>query len=261
MWCKRCRQDVPGTAAAGGRGYCCPRCGDPLRGDAVGPAAEAGGDAGESVSQGVQSEQPGYDSWDWDQQLRHIEWVVSPKKAVGRRCEAAYQQEVARLDPPHAGPPAWHLPPADKPAPVRKANTTLARLALATLTWTVLSLGTMALACGAMLLGWSLVTGRTELWDMGLPAALGGQLALLVGLVLQLDRLGHNSRRAAAKLDDVDEQLHKLETATTMLGNEYTSPAGAFYSHLADGAGPELLLTDLKSQLDLLAVKIGRNDE
>ena len=30
----------------------------------------------------------------------------------------------------------------------------------------------------------------------------------------------------------------------------------AFYAHLADGAGSHLLLSDLKSQLDLLAVKI-----
>jgi hypothetical protein len=34
----------------------------------------------------------------------------------------------------------------------------------------------------------------------------------------------------------------------------------AFYSHLADGASPQLLLTDLKSQLDLLAMKMAREE-
>ncbi len=37
-----------------------------------------------------------------------------------------------------------------------------------------------------------------------MPVALCGQVALLVGLVLQLDRLRHDSHHAAAKLDDVD---------------------------------------------------------
>ena len=35
------------------------------------------------------------------------------------------------------------------------------------------------------------------------------------------------------------------------------SPGETFYSHLAGGANPQLLLSDLKSQLDLLADKIG----
>lgn len=123
------------------------------------------------------------------------------------------------------------------------------------LTWGALSLGTMAFVCGGILLGWSLSSGRQELWTIGLPIALGGQIALLVGLVLQLDRLWHNSRHAAAKLQHVDEQLHDLKAATTLLGTN-ASPGGAFYVHLANGAGPELLLSDLKAQLDLLALKM-----
>ena len=46
-----------------------------------------------------------------------------------------------------------------------------------------------------------------------------------------------------------------------MLGTGHNSIGGAFYSHLAGGAGPELLLSDLKSQLDLLAVKIMQQGE
>jgi hypothetical protein len=88
-----------------------------------------------------------------------------------------------------------------------------------------------------------------------LPVALGGQIALLIGLLVKLDRLWHDNRRAAAKLDVVDEQLHELKTTTALLGTGQGSPT-AFYSHLAGGANPQLLLTDLKSQLDLLAMKI-----
>jgi hypothetical protein len=129
---------------------------------------------------------------------------------------------------------------------------------LAVLTWIALALGITAFACGGMLLGWSVVAGRDELWTLGLPIALGGQIALLVGLMLQLDRLWHDSRHAAGKLDEVDEQLRELKTATTLLGTSHSSPASAFYSHLSCGASPQLLLSDLKSQIDLLALRIAR---
>ena len=118
----------------------------------------------------------------------------------------------------------------------------------------------MAFVCGGILLGWSVVSGRTELWNVGVPIALCGQIALLLGLILHLDRLWHDSRQAATKLDQVDQQLHELQTTTTMLSTGHNSPGSAFYSHLAGGAGPQILLSDLKSQLDLLAVKIGREE-
>ena len=46
----------------------------------------------------------------------------------------------------------------------------------------------------------------------------------------------------------------------TLLGTSHGSPAGSFYAHMARGASPQLLLADLKSQLDLLAVKLGQKD-
>ncbi len=128
------------------------------------------------------------------------------------------------------------------------------------LTWIFLSLGTMIFACGGSLLAWSVIGNRPDLWNVGLPVAAGGQVALLVGLILQLDRLWHDSRHATSKLDHVDEQLHDLKATTTMLHGDHASPSGAFYAHLANGAGPQLLLTDLKNQLDQLATKLGQLD-
>jgi len=46
-----------------------------------------------------------------------------------------------------------------------------------------------------------------------------------------------------------------------MLGTSHASPGAAFYSHLVEGASPQILLSDLKGQLDLLAVKLGQNEE
>ena len=131
---------------------------------------------------------------------------------------------------------------------------------MAFLVWSCLGLGVMLLACGGVLLAWSYWAARPELWTIGLPIAIAGQVVLVIGLVLQLDRLWHSNRRQAAKLDTVDEQLHDLKSATALLGASHSSPSVSFYSHFASGASPHVLLTDLKSQLDLLAVKLGQMD-
>ncbi len=91
-----------------------------------------------------------------------------------------------------------------------------------------------------------------------MPIALAGQVGLLLGLVLQSERIWHNSRYAVGKLDHVDSQLHKLKQTTSMLGVTHGSAAQAFYAHLADEADPHLLLADLKGQIDLLAVTLSK---
>jgi hypothetical protein len=113
----------------------------------------------------------------------------------------------------------------------------------------------MALACGGSLLGWATLTGRQELWAFGAPIALGGQIALVAGLICQLERLWSDSRLAARRLEKVDAELHELRTTTTLLGAVH-GPSAAFYSHLAVGAAPSLLLSDLKGQLDILAARL-----
>jgi hypothetical protein len=123
-----------------------------------------------------------------------------------------------------------------------------------------MSLGLMSLVCGGVLLGWSIVEDRPELWTLGLPLAAGGQVGLLVGLVLQLESVWLNSRYTVSKLDEVDSQLDHLERTTTMLGVTHSSAAQAFYSHMADDADPQMLLVDLKGQLDLLARSMARRD-
>ena len=118
-------------------------------------------------------------------------------------------------------------------------------------------LGTTGSVCGLALIGWAMNTGRQELWAVGTPIILAGQILLILGLVLELDRIWRDNRWAAVRLETVDEQLHDLKTATTLLG-DVQGPSSAFYAHWAGGAGPEVLLGDLKGQLDLLAVKLAR---
>lgn len=128
---------------------------------------------------------------------------------------------------------------------------------LALLAWTPLSLGTAAFVCGLALMGWSMNSGRQDLWSVASPIVFAGQIALVLGLLLQLDRVWRNSRWAATKMESVDEQLQDLKTATTLLSTSH-GPSSAFYAHWAGGAGAEILLSDLKSQLDLLAMKLSK---
>ena len=82
-----------------------------------------------------------------------------------------------------------------------------------------------------------------------------GQGLLIFGLVLIAARLWRNSRYASSKLIDVHSQLgqlqHTADALTTM-----RSGAPAFYAELVRGASPQMLLANLKGQLDQLATRI-----
>ncbi|MCA9186453.1 MAG: hypothetical protein R3E01_24260 [Pirellulaceae bacterium] len=126
----------------------------------------------------------------------------------------------------------------------------------AMLAWPLLGLGVMALSAGVVLVACSFSDGRTQLWDYGVPMVLAGQAGLLLGLVFQLDGLWRNHRQQDKTLGGLESRLKELRRTTAMLGTTHSSAAQAFYSHMAEGAHPELLLADLKGQLDLLAVKM-----
>jgi len=249
MWCSTCQQDVPAQPSPKTGELRCPRCSVDLRQESAGPDTKDS-DRAATVR---------FDPWEFDEQLRHIGRKLRHGSDGNAWSETQLKREVARLDPPHLDLPSWHVP---KPEPNVRRRRQRRRTARAkpsgSLAWTALSVGTMVLVCGAILLVWAVVSGRGELWAIGLPAAIVGQVVLLVGLVLQLDRLWRDSRTAAAKLDHVDVQLHELQTTTTLMGTAGASPGSAFYSHLAGGASPHLLLNDLKGQLDLLAMKLSR---
>ncbi len=250
MWCRQCGQDVPGRLARSGGEYCCPRCHGVLGSDAAMKTATAAPPAADPAP---------YDGWELDEQLRHIERVLAANRLRGEPAAAAGDQETSRADWPHAGAPAWHVRPAPRPArqptprkPARQG------WGLGLLIGTALTLGPLAVIGGGALLGWSLLAGRQDLLVFAAPTAMGGQLVVLLGLVLQLNRLTRDSRQAAGKLDRLDQDIHDLRTTTTLLGTTHGPSAAAFYAHLADGASPQILLSDLKSQLDILAVQLGR---
>jgi hypothetical protein len=264
MWCNQCRQDVPGRVGAEAGEYLCPRCATTLAGARSSRAPEAGestdrqGECSDSTPvEFIPDPLPLYDGWELEETLRHVERVVG----IDGRDRAESRGEPARHDASHSGPSGWHHPSVAKFKAARRRRAAAGPSWIAALTWTMLALGVMALACGAVLMATAAASDRNELWTIGLPIGLGGQIVLLIGLVLQLDRLGHDSRQAAEQLEQVDERLDDLSTTTTLLGTSRTAASTSFYSHYAGGASPKLLLADLKGQLDLLAVKLSHQDE
>jgi hypothetical protein len=267
MWCRNCAQDVPGVPSLEEGKYTCARCSGPL--DLISaihtPHSRRKRSQLDGIASTVSKSPPSYDGWEIEEQLRHAFRVLGPARTAGKGRKAPVEGPSFRIDAghglrgPHTKRPRHQRRRIDRVVTAEESPRSVSfgdRL-VGFITWSALSLGTMAVVCGLALIGWSAHTGRQELWAIGAPIILGAQVALVVGLVLQLDRIWRDSRRAAARLQTVDKQIHDLKTTTSLLGTTH-APSTAFYAHWAGGAGPDVLLSDLKSQLDLLAVKLAK---
>ena len=82
---------------------------------------------------------------------------------------------------------------------------------------------------------------------------------LLMGAILQLDGLWENNQANFEMLDQLDQQLTDLRHATNMLSVSNSQASQSFYMHLAEGANPQMLLADLKGQIDLLSMKMAQD--
>lgn len=60
--------------------------------------------------------------------------------------------------------------------------------------WGILAFGLMASLCGLTLTGWAVFSHEVDLWNVGFPILAGGASSVLVGVLLQLERIGHQSR-------------------------------------------------------------------
>jgi hypothetical protein len=199
---------------------------------------------------------PMFDDWEMDEQLRHIERVLQSVKASNSPLNNIEpKQESARNDAPHAVLPMWHVAQAEQHHKSKPRHSVLSALA-GVFTWSLLSLGAVGTISGLGVLGWSAISSRPQIWNLAFPIAWTSQVVLLIGLMLQIIRLCRHDRAAKAKLENVDEQLHELQSTATLWNASHGATSNTFYSHFASGAGPQLLLNDLKSQLDLLATKI-----
>lgn len=261
MWCNNCEQDVPGIAslAESEEVICCARCGESLSGE-----CEAGDSVSEATVQAVDSatsdfdsyDMPSWDDWELDEKLYDVDRLLSE---IGTSTASGPNQQLAadaaHWPPQSADALAEHplVVAARKQAEAKKPRRQKRSSWLA---WLVLGFSLMTFVCGSVLLGWSFFTDKTALWRVGMPLSLLGQAGLLIGLILQLEGLWQNDHEATDTLDDLDEQVQELRQAAAMLNATHSRPGQSFYLHMAEGASPHLMLADLKSQLDLLAVQL-----
>ena len=200
MWCKNCRQDVPAVAADDRRAT---RCCSVRRGVApAGPVAvtvhtaglEGSGDSDFDLDD--QDSTPlepdgGLDDWALDVELQRLHRLVTaamPSSTAAIAGNAARVLLAIRQNGSNRQPGSSTLA-VSRVAPRRRASIVV---------WSLLGFGIMAFVCGAILLAWSLIADRSELWTLGMPACLAGQLGLLLGLVFQLSRLWDDNRQTAS---------------------------------------------------------------
>lgn len=191
MWCSACRQDVPGIAPPSGGVCCCARCGGTLARD----DGEANSHlATDDNSDEVLTPRAIFDAWQLEDDENDVLWLLRPT-AEAAVTERRTKARAARVRQPAESPIAWQPPRnagglADSP-----------RFRFSSLVaWLLATAGMTAFTCGAALAGWSVWENRQELWTWGVPIAIGGQVALIAGLLMQLDvlRVGTRSKRTAA---------------------------------------------------------------
>ena len=241
-------------------GLRCSKCGGPFMADDQPAAAGTASDTTQLENVRLENVLRHWplveEDWALEAELRGAQRLVSSLKSSG-----SLAKQPLAIDTPHETTAGWHAgvgsPPAERtsagrgPAAVGESSRNLGA-------WATLSLSLAVFACGAVLLGWSLVAKRDDLWTVGMPLALIGQAGLILGLILQLDGLWQTSRKTAEAIHELDDELKHVRQATTLLSTTRTSGAQTFYAHLAEGASPQMLLADLKGQLDLVAQQMAK---
>jgi hypothetical protein len=270
MWCSNCKLDVPAIGQPGTNKCICTRCQRVLRPPHAVQICEAGIALDEhpqrmatDATRPAATEQP-FATDDWELRRRNRELGRKLRHDLGRPRprSATTTLSSSSLTPPEnlfdelqqvTAPALFALTETDlsqRPPSSRR------REGGQFMAWITAFCGAGVLGAGLGAVSWSLSSGRTDTWNLALGLTLMGQGLLIFGLVLIVARLWRNSRYASSKLIDVHAQLgqlqHTADALTTM-----RSGAPAFYAELVRGASPQMLLSNLKGQLDQLASRLG----
>jgi hypothetical protein len=263
MWCSSCQQDVPAVIRPGDGKTVCARCQHAL--PTPQPACAVGiSDAGIALD----GDRPAtaapagrLDDWHSQRHVRELSRTLRRAGVSPQRVAVSSPAVSRRFDPPqnllegvqlHAASDAGSAGPIPPIAPAMLRRSEGGQAAA----WLVVAAGTLLLAAGLGTIGWSLAAERTDFWNLAIGLTLGGQGTLVFGLVLVVSRLWRNSRYATRRLQEVHARLGQLQrTADALAATRGGAPA--FYAELVRGASPQMLLSNLKGQLDQLAARVG----
>jgi hypothetical protein len=269
MWCSSCQQDVPAIGQPGTNKSVCSRCQRVVRPPHAVQICEAGIALDglpllkSAAAATPAATAPPFATDDWDLRRRNRELGRKLRHDLGRPRprSATTTLSSSSLAPPEnlfdelqqiTAPPLFAPTEADlSRRPLRSRRPDGGQF----MAWITAFCGAGVLGAGLGTVSWSLSSGRTDAWNLALGLTLMGQGLLIFGLVLIVARLWRNSRYASSKLIDVHAQLgqlqHTADALTTM-----RSGAPAFYAELVRGASPQMLLSNLKGQLDQLATRL-----
>ncbi|MEM8864267.1 MAG: hypothetical protein AAGF31_01830 [Planctomycetota bacterium] len=253
MWCRHCQQDVPAVAQGADERVQCARCQRPL---GATPFAAPVSDSGVPLKPAVEVE-----PWsaadvlgaEDEQRIRQLGQQLRTARRVGSQANPAGRK--LRFDTPasatgvDAAPARPSIDPAVTPAPRAPSKPSQASA------WMVALLGALTLGIGLGLLAWSLFGERPDLWNWGLAATLSGQGLLIVGLLQLLATLWSAGRDATNRLITLHYELRRLQrTADSIAGGRNATPS-AFYADLTRGSSPQVMLANLKGQVDELTAR------
>jgi len=242
MWCRHCQQQTPALGPPGANGPRCGRCQrtSPAPAEPVATTDAPRDDADEARRQIYRS-------------LRSAHAIVSAGEAARTlRYDLAETPLAEGLGAPRRRP----APNAEAAARSRPAPPTGYTPRGQTAAWLLAAAGATSLGLGIGLAAWSLVGQRPELWNPALAAAIGGQGLMIVGLVQLLTSLWNAARGAAGKLALVHEELRRLRRSSEEQAGRHHASASAFYADLAREAPAEMLVGNLRGQLDRLAARL-----
>lgn len=242
MWCPHCQQEVPARGSARSTGARCPRCERLLNAEAAEPVA-------------IDLAPPPSPHSDHHAAIDHSLRMAKAQLAAGEPAR------TLRYDLAQHGVSAAVTGSADegirRTTPLRQ-TTKRSRTGRTgqTLAWCLAALGAATLGLGLGLLGWSLSGTRPELWNAGVAATLAGQGLLIVGLVQLVAVLWNAGRGAAGRLAQMHEELRALRRSHDTAAGRHAATATQFYADLAQNAGPNVLLGNLRGQLDALSSRL-----
>ena len=265
MWCTNCQQDVPGIAHAVSGRIVCSRCQRPMPNKKVLHAARIcdEGIALDEPAAAIAAAAPPLRSENWSSRhVRNLGRELRRTTPAARNAATRIPHGRHRFDPPQnlfdqieqlTAPSVARISPqpiaASSPWSRRSEGSQVAA-------WLVVVVGALALVAGIGLVAWSLSAQQMTYWNLALGLTLGGQGTLILGLVLVVSRLWRSSRYAANKLQEVHTRLGNLQHAADALAAMRSGGAPAFYADLVRGASPQVLLANLKGQVDQLATQL-----
>jgi hypothetical protein len=194
------------------------------------------------------------EDWEFEETIKEAQQLVH-NVATQQRLSLD-QANRTRTDPPHLG---WRdRPPGNDAVPAR-GTFSLPSQPSGLVAWIILAVGLGGFVCGTALIGLSLFKQQPTLWQLGLPLALLGQVAVLFVVVWQLDVVWHSNRATFVALHAMDEQIRQLRQESKRSQSIDGDDTPMFYRHVAEGASPHVLLEDLKQQIDVLSLQLSRD--